>query len=477
MDSDFWVVAASSGRALTLCEGIRSNKRFGPPTGGQTRKSRDRIGTVEIWLYLVSNIILMFNTEFGFPKMRGSMSSDPDPSDAQYVPRSAESWRDPFTMYAALRDFDPLHEVKPAASDEGDYWVLSRFEDIMEAAVDFETFSSAQGLTFSYGDMEMMGVEAPIVMMDPPDHTALRKLATPRFTPRQVKAIEPLIRAFVVPRVERLREMGEGDIIAELFKPLPGFVVAHSLGVAQSDRDRFDDWTDAIVSANASGNILTAVEAVGELFAFFTALIEEKRKDPGDDMLSTLVRAELGGQPVPPAKLLGMAFTMVTGGNDTTTGLLGVGAELLTRNPEQRALLVADPKLMKGAIEEILRLASPVQGLARTVTRDVKLHDKTIPKDRKVMLVYASGNRDPREFGPTAAEFDVQRKIRRHLSFSYGAHHCIGAAIARLQTSIALEELLARCPDFVVDSEAARFSPGHFVRRYESLPFYATGAR
>jgi cytochrome P450 len=289
-----------------------------------------------------------------------------------------------------------------------------------------------------------------------------------------VKEIEPLIRAFVVERVERLREKGEGDIVAELFKPLPGLVVAHSLGVPQEDRGRFDGWTDAIVAANASGDILTAPDAVGDLFAYFTTLIEKRRKNPADDMISTLVHADLNGEPVSMAKLLGMAFTMVTGGNDTTTGLLGIAAVLLTENRDQRSQLIKDPALMKGAIEEFLRLSAPVQGLARTTTRDVEIHGKTIPEGQKVMLLYASGNRDEREFGPTAANCDISRKIRRHLTFSYGAHHCIGAAIARLQATVTLEELLARCPDFTVDADAARFAGGHFVRRYESMPFRAT---
>jgi len=392
---------------------------------------------------------------------------------AEFVPRSGSSWRDVFSMYAGLRDEDPVHEVA-STGDDPSYFVLSRFDDIMRAAIDAKTFSSAKGLTFTYGDMEMTGLEAPIVMMDPPEHTALRKLATKRFTPRQVREVEPMIREFVVERVERLREMGEGDVVETLFKPLPSLVVAHSLGVPQEDRGRFDRWSDAIVAANAGGDILGASDAVGELFAYFSALIEKRRRDPADDMISALVHAELEGEPVSMAKLLGVAFTMVTGGNDTTTGLLGVSAELLTRNPEQRMALRADPSLMKNAIEEFLRLASPVQGLARTTTRDVEIHGREIPADRKVMLLYASGNRDEREFGPTAPECDVRRPIRRHLSFSYGAHHCIGAALARLQASIALEELLARCPEFEVDVDAAEFAPGHFVRRYQSMPFRAS---
>ena len=387
---------------------------------------------------------------------------------ARFEPRASESWRDPFGMYAALRDHDPVHHV-----EDGDYWVLSRFRDVFDAAVDFGSFSSAKGLTFAYGDMEAMDIEAPIVMMDPPNHTGLRKLAVKRFTPRQVQALEPLIRSFVVERIERLREMGEGDIIEHLFKPLPSLVVADFLGVPQAERGRFDGWTDAIVAANSEGDILQAPSAVGELFAYFAGLIEERRKEPRDDMLSALVHGKLTGAEVPPAQILGFAFTMVTGGNDTMTGLLGGSAELLTRYPEQRQHLLKDPSLLPGAIEEFLRLTSPVQGLARTLTCDVTLEGGTLPAGRKVMLLYASANRDEREFGPDAGVPDVRRKMRRHLSFSYGAHHCIGAAAARLQARVTLEELLSRCPDFVVDADAGQYASGHFVRRFTQLPFRA----
>jgi len=393
-----------------------------------------------------------------------------DPVAARFEPRSAESWIDPFSMYAALRDHDPVHHV-----EEGDYWVLSRFEDVFAAVVDAGTFSSAKGLTFTYGDMDQLEIEAPIVMMDPPEHTALRKLAIKKLTPRQVADLEPMLREFIVERVEKVREMGQADIVAELFKPLPSMVVAHFLGVPAEERGRFDGWTEAIVAANASGNLLGATAAVTDLMGFFAGLIERRRKEPGEDMISALVHGKLGGEDVSMAKLLGFAFTMVTGGNDTTTGLLGGASELLTRHPEQRAVLLADHARIVTAVEEFLRLTSPVQGLARTTTRDVELRGAVIPKEKKVMLLYASANRDEREYGETAAECDVARKARRHLSFSYWPHHCIGAAVARLQARVALEELLARCPDFSVDWKKGRYAPGHFVRRYESLPFTSDG--
>jgi len=391
-------------------------------------------------------------------------------NDAKFEPRSAETWRDPFTMYKAMRDRNPVQEIK---DDEGDYWALARFEEVFNAVIDAATFSSAQGLTMAYGEMEKLGLEAPIVMMDPPEHTQLRKLATKRFTPARVAVIEPMVREFVVERVERLREMGEGDVIHEFLKPLPSMVVGHFLGVQEKDRSRFDQWTDAIVAANAKGDVLSAADAVGQMFGFFNEIIARVRTEPGDDMISTLVHAELDGKEVPLMKILGFAFTMVTGGNDTTTGLLGGAAEILTKNMDQRKLLLEDPGRIPNAIEEFLRLTSPVQGLARMTTRDVEMGGKVIPKDRKVMLLYASANRDEREFGPDAAECDVTRKIRRHLALGYGAHHCVGAATARLVARVALEELLARCPDFAVDAEKGCYAAGHFVRRYESLPFVA----
>jgi hypothetical protein len=394
-------------------------------------------------------------------------------SQACFEPRGGGSWRDPFAMYRALRDHDPVHHV--ADNGEGqDYWVLSRFADVLDAAVDASTFSSASGLTFSYGEMERLGLEAPIVMMDPPDHTALRKLIIKRVTPQQVEALAPTLRALVVERVEALRERGEGCVVTELFRPLASFVVAQFLGVPLADRARFGRWTDAIVSASAGGNVLGAGEAVGEMFGYFTGLIAERRSEPTDDMLSALVHGRLRtGEDVSPAKILGVAFTMVTGGNDTIMGLLGGAFELLTRQKEQRKLLLEDPARIPNAIEEFLRLTSPVQGLARTTTRDVTLDGKIIPQGRKVLLLYASANRDEREFGTDAELCDVTRKIRRHMSFSYGPHHCVGAAAARLQGRVVLEEILARCPEFAVDAEAGRYAPGPFVRRFEHLPFRA----
>jgi cytochrome P450 len=405
---------------------------------------------------------------------------DADLSHPRFALRSGETWADPWPMYAALRDSDPVHHVVPDNPGH-DYWVLSRHADIWSAARDHETFSSAQGLTVNYNELELIGLadNPPMVMQDPPVHTEFRKLVARGFTPRQVEAVEPKVREFVIDRIERLRAAGGGDIIAELFKPLPSMVVAHYLGVPDADRARFDGWTDAIVAASASGpaGVVSAGDAVMSMMGYFSELIERRRREPGDDTVSHLVAAGVGadGDISGVLSILAFTFTMVTGGNDTTTGLLGGAVQLLHQRPEQQQLLARQPELIGDAVEEFLRLTSPVQGLARTTTRDVTIADTTVPAGRKVFLLYGSANRDERQFGPDAGELQVTRRPRNILTFSHGAHHCLGAAAARLQSRIALTELLARCPDFEVDDAGIVWAEGSYVRRPVSVPVRLAG--
>ena len=391
---------------------------------------------------------------------------------------TAQTWATPWPMYRALRDHDPVHHVVPDRADQ-DYWVLSRHAEVWNAARDHETYSSAQGLTVNYGELEMIGLQdnPPMVMQDPPVHTEFRKLVSRGFTPRQVEVVEPAVRRFVIERIERLRAAGGGDIVAELFKPLPSMVVAHYLGVPEQDRDRFDGWTEAIVAANATGSVASVGAAVGSMMGYFAELIERRRRDPGDDTVSHLVAAGVGadGDAAGTLAVLAFTFTMVTGGNDTTTGMLGGSVQLLHQRPDQRRLLAGQPDLIGDAVDELLRLTSPVQGLARTTTHDVELHGRTIPAGRKVLLLYGSANRDERQYGADAGELDVTRRPRNILTFSHGAHHCLGAAAARMQARIALTELLARCPDFEVDESGIVWAGGGYVRRPLSVPFRVVG--
>lgn len=381
-----------------------------------------------------------------------------------YVPPSATTWRDPFDMYAALREHDPVHHV-----EDGDYWVLTRRRDVMTAVRDHRTWSSAAGLTTGYGELERIGLadNPPMVMTDPPAHTAFRRLVSRGFTPRQVESVEPCVRSFVVERLERLRADGGGDIVVDLFKPLPSMVVAHYLGVPIEDRDRFDTWTDAIVAASATASYADVGTATAELMGYFAELIERRRRAPGDDTVSHLVAAGEAGDDAGIMRVLAFTFTMVTGGNDTSTGMLGGGVQLLSERPDQRARALDD---IDSTVEEVLRLTSPVQGLCRTPTRDVTIDGITIPAGRKVLMCYAAANRDPAQYGPDAEELDVLRAPRHVLSFSHGAHHCLGAAAARMMGRVALAELLERIPDFRVDLDAVTWADGPYVRRPLSVP-------
>jgi cytochrome P450 len=402
-------------------------------------------------------------------------------TDLSHRPRfqlaTAETWPNPWPMYRALRDHDPVHHVVPPKRPEDDYYVLSRHADVWSAARDHETFSSAQGLTVNYNDLEMIGLKdnPPFVMQDPPVHTEFRKLVSRGFTPRQVEAVEPKVREFVVERLEQLRANGGGDIVTELFKPLPSMVVAHYLGVPEEDWTQFDGWTQAIVAANTAesgvaGALETVGDAVGSMMAYFTQLIERRRTDPEDDTISHLVAAGVGADIAGTLSILAFTFTMVTGGNDTVTGMLGGSMPLLHQRPDQRELLVASAERIPDAVEELLRLTTPAQGLARTVTHDVTIGDTTIPAGRRVLLLYGSANRDQRVYGPDADELDVSRCPRNILTFSHGAHHCLGAAAARMQSRIALSELLSRCPHFEVDEDGIVWAGGSYVRRPLSVP-------
>src|SRR3954468_842408 len=392
----------------------------------------------------------------------------------------ADTWPNPWPMYSALRDRDPVHRVIPPERADHDYWVLSRHADVWEAARDNETFSSAQGLTVNYDDLKLIGLQdnPPMVMQDPPVHTQFRKMVSRGFTPRQVEAVEPKVREFVVERIEKIRARGGGDIVTELFKPLPSMVVAHYLGVPEQDRNQFDGWTEAIVAANTtSGGVAGALgglgDALGEMMAYFTALIERRRVEPEDDTVSHLVAAGGGadGDIAGVLSILAFTFTMVTGGNDTMTGMLGGSVQLLHQRPDQRRLLADNPDLIPDSIDEFLRLTSPAQMLGRTVTRDVTVGSVTIPEGRRVMFLYGSGNRDERQYGDDAGELDITRNPRNILTFSHGAHHCLGAAAARMQSRVALTELLARCPDFEVDETGIVWAGGSYVRRPLSIPF------
>jgi cytochrome P450 len=356
---------------------------------------------------------------------------------------------------------------------EKDFFVVSRFDDIFRSVRTPKVFSSASGLTFEDDEIAKIGVPPTIVMMDAPQHTAFRRLIARGFTPKHITRLEEGIRAFVVDRVERLKRGEDTDLITSLAGPTPTQSLAMLMDIPESDYRHFDGWSNAIVQANADGSgiIHGAAIAVAQLFEYFTSLIAKRRADPGDDLITALAHAEVDNTRLTDFEIVGFCFVMIAGGNDTSTGLIGGAVELLQQYPEQQAMLREDPSLMPKAIEEFLRMTSPVQGLCRTTLEPVNIAGTNIEAGKKVMFLYGSGNRDEREFGDNAHELDIQREVPRHLSFTSGPHFCLGAALARMQGSIAIGELLTRIPSFNVDLDEAQLAPGYFVRRYERMPF------
>lgn len=394
---------------------------------------------------------------------------------ASFDPFDLAIQRDPYPSYARLRDEAPVLHLASL-----DAYVLSRFEDILRALRDPATFSSAKGLTPIPDEQKLLGLAPTFIMMDPPDHTRLRKLISKAFTRERVAVLDEAVRRFVASRVEGLfrkaRAEGSVDVVRELTSPLPTFVLAEILGVPEADRERFDPWSNAITSGSLEpAKVEAAVLAVAHLFTYFIELIERRRREPGEDLLSDLVRSQREGEPLTNWDILGFCFVFVAGGNDTTNHLLANALVALEAHPEQRRLLASDATLVPSAIEEFLRFDAPVQGLSRCTTREVELHGVRIPAGKKVHMLFGSGNRDPREYGVSAAELDVRREVTRHLSFSQGPHFCIGAHFARSAASTALAALLARAPAYVLPEAGRERFLSPFVRGYAHLPFVPDG--
>jgi cytochrome P450 len=393
-----------------------------------------------------------------------------------YDPYDPALLEDPYPTYRQLRDDDPVH-LHAGQDGDPDFYVLSRFEDIWDAVRRPDVFSSAQGITFR-NEIAELGLAPTIVMLDPPVHTRLRALIGSAFTPRRVSQLEDELRAFVRGRIDVLEtKVADGeavDLHKDFSSPIPTFVLGSLLGIPESDRARFDPWVSGLTRLQNAGfaidGIGDAATSVAEMFGYFSDVVASRRTEPKDDLLGALVVADIDGERLTDWDILGFCFVMVAGGNDTTGNLISHGVMLLDENPTARERLVADPGLIGGALVEFLRLESSVQGLARMTTEPVTIRDVDIPAGVRVMMLYGSGNRDEREFGPDADRLDITREVKRHLAFSSGAHFCIGSHFARLQARVAFEELLARQPRIGVDTGAGRRLHSSFTRGWLSLP-------
>jgi hypothetical protein len=405
-----------------------------------------------------------------------------DAAATPYDPFDPAFQHDPYPVYRELRRRHPVL-AHPAG-----YYVLSRFDDIWDVLHDPGRYSSAEGLTFHPDEIGQLGLAPTMVMLDPPRHTQLRRLVSKAFTPRRVDELEDGVRAFVRHRLDvmaaRAADGETVDLHREYSSPLPTFVLAELLGIPPSDRHLLDPWVTALVRIQedgleggaGGGHDTDPRAAVTELFTYFSELVARRRAVPADDLVTALTLAEVEGERLDDWDVLGFCFVLVAGGNDTTGNLISHSVLLLDGQPDQRRRLAGDPSLLPGAVLECLRLEGSVQGLCRTTTEPVDRRGVTIPTGAKVLLLYASGNRDEDEFGPDADRLDIARPIRRHLGFASGPHVCIGSHLARMQARVALGELLARFPEVGADADAGVRVHSAFTRGWASLPATGLGA-
>jgi cytochrome P450 len=359
--------------------------------------------------------------------------------------------------------------------------VISRYDDVYAALHDWETFSSARGVfpTSEPGaqGMDMADTLMPMMIrMDPPRHTALRKLVSRGFTPRRIAALEPAVAAIATELLDSLSEQTEGggscDVVREFAGPLPAIVIADLLGLPREDRTKFREWSSVLAQGDptATENRSAALAAAGSLYEYFGNIIEQRRQRPGEDLVSALVQAEVDGEKLSDAELLGFCLLLLIAGHETTTNLLGNATAQLASHPEQRALLADDERLLPNAVEELLRYDSPVQGLSRTLTRDIVMHGQSMLANQTVLLLFGSANRDEQAF-PDPDRLDVTRQQDRQVALGHGVHFCLGAPLARLEARIALSLMLSRMPGWELDptAPATRMRSGP-IRGYASLP-------
>jgi cytochrome P450 len=393
-------------------------------------------------------------------------------TEIYYDPYDFEIDTDPHPVWRRMRDEAPLYR-----NDRYDFWALSRFEDVAAGLADWRSYSSARGTVL---ELLRSGARFPgtILFEDPPLHDAHRALLARLFTPRRIAELEPRVRAYCARSLDPLVGGGRIDFIADLGSQMPMRVIGMLLGIPEEDQEELRDTIDAGLSLEEGRphRPSASSESAGRLFSTdrFSEYVEWRRKHPSDDLMTELLSARfVDDQGVERTlrddELLGYIGLLAGAGNETTTRLIGWMGWLLDRFPDQRRLVAADRRLVPNAVEEILRYEAPSPVQARYVTRDVELHGTGVPEGSALLLLNGSANRDEREF-KDADRLDVRRSNVHHLSFGQGIHFCLGASLARLEGSVALDEVLSRWPDWEVDHDGAVMARTSTVRGWKSLP-------
>ena len=386
-----------------------------------------------------------------------------------YDPYAYEIHENPYPTYAALRAEAPVY--RNAARD---FFALSRHADVLAAFKDTERFSNSYGVSIdpaSWGPQASQGTS--FLALDPPAHTRMRALVSRGFTPRRVAEMEPRIRAMSVAYLDPLRDSDGFDVIAELAGKVPMDVISELMGVPPDDRAELRRNADLLVHREEGLADITPAGVTAFLWIrdYFKRLIDERRRNPGSDLISALLVAEVDGERLRDEDLLSFANLMIVAGNETTTKLLANALYWLWRNPEQRALVTADAAAIPGWVEETLRYDNSTQMLARRLNEETTLHGVTMPAGARVLLLVGSANRDERVFA-RPDDYDVRRDVTDSLSFGRGAHFCMGASLARLEGRVVLEEWMRRFPTYEVDEDGAVRVHSVNVRGFATLPVH-----
>ena len=375
---------------------------------------------------------------------------------------------DPYPVYARLREEAPLYR-----NGKHDFYAVSRYEDVELGLSDWRTFSSSRG---SILELVQSGIEMPpgtVIFEDPPAHRLHRGLLSRLFTPKAISALEPRIRELCVRALDPLAGADRFDMMTALGAELPMRVIGMLMGIPEADQEAIRDTTDANLRTR-SGERMKVRNASGLTNEAFADYINWRREHPSDDLMTALLTAQYEDEDGERKTLTHQEVltyvTVVTGaGNETTGRLISWITAVLARHPDQRREIAADLSLVPAAVEEVLRYETPSPFIARYVTSDVEYYGATVPAGSAILFIAGAANRDHRRY-PDPDAFDIHRVIRHPLTFGQGLHHCLGAALARLEGRVALEEILRRFPDWDVDWDNAKLAQTSTVRGWETLP-------
>ncbi len=385
----------------------------------------------------------------------------------EFSPYAYEVHEDPYPLYAQLRAEAPVYR-----NEELDFWALARHADVLAAFKDVKRFSSRFGVSIdpaAYGPHARIGTS--FLAMDPPEHTRMRAIVSRSFTPRRVKEMAPRIREIAIARLEPLVGSGSFDAIAEYAGRLPMDVISEMLGVPEADRTSLRSWADLLVHRKEGMMDVPpeGAEAFGKILSYFGELIADRRKRPGDDLLSAMLAFNRDEDHLSDQELLAFCNLMIVAGNETTTKLIANALYWLDENPSQRAHVSKGEVEMSQWVEETLRYDNSTQMLVRTLSEETTIGGTTLPENAKVLLLVGSANRDEAVF-ERPDEYDLTRDCSRMLSFGQGTHFCLGASLARLEATISMQEWWKRFPDYRIEADGIERVHSVNVRGFATLP-------